>query len=150
MLTRDDVDRTLQRGLIPVYALGTAAGVATIVATPPSLLEVLGSTWPKLLGLLMLLGGGISLVGTLVPRGKAGDWLGEYAGLPSLVGGVALYGIVAAKTISGVPGRTAGVLLLLSFVSLLAVRWLRVRDDARRESGRKARKATHPPTSSPT
>lgn len=141
-LTRSDVDRTLQKGLIPVYAFAVAAGVAATVTAPPSMLEVIGLGWARLWALYLLLGGLVSLVGVLMRRGARGDWLGEFVGLPLIATAVLTYGIIAAKTLDSTAGRGAGVCLLGMLGSLLVVRWLRVWDDGKQST----RKDHLPPT----
>lgn len=146
-MTRVDVDRTLQRGLVFVYGFAALGGAAISVWTPPSLHEQIGSTWASVLGLFLLLGGGISFIGTLIPRGRVGDWFGEFIGLPLVTAAVGLYGATAALTIDSERGRTGGVLLFMALVSLLVVRWLRVWDDGKRDAERQRRQAqTLPPT----
>lgn len=141
-LTRSDVDRTLQKGLIPVYSFAVAAGIAATVTAPPSMLEVIGSGWARLWALYLLAGGIVCLVGVLMRRGARGDWLGEFVGLPLIGTAVAVYGAVAMSTLNSAAGRGAGVCLLGMLASLLAVRWLRVWDDGKRSTS----KPSNPPT----
>lgn len=156
-VTRHDVDRTLQVGLVPFYAIMTLAGLAIIAFAPPSLLEVLGPIQARVSGVFLLLGGSICFGGVLVTRGKDNDWLGEYAGLPGIITALVSYATVAALTVGSVPGRTGGVLIFYGFIVLLYVRWLRVRDDAGMPAPwwhhpiRTARKVVdHPPRSAST
>jgi hypothetical protein len=142
------VDRTLQKGLVWVYAFGTFAGAAAVVFSPPSMLDVIGERGARAWGLYMLAGGLVCLVGVLMRRGARGDWLGEFVGIPLVVVAVAVYGVVAAETLDGTPGRLAGIGLLGMLASLLIVRWLRVWDDGKRATGTRSRSSrhNHPPT----
>jgi hypothetical protein len=155
------VDRTLQKGLVVVYAFGLAAGLGATLFQPPSMLETIHTTGARAWGLYMLLGSLICLAGVLMRRGARGDWLGEFVGIPLVVVAVTVYGVVATATLEGTPGRVAGICLLGMLATLLIVRWFRVWDDGKRATGAGPGKAsrlaarliakarhddTHPPT----
>lgn len=140
-MTREAVDRNLQRGLIPAYSFAVSAGFSALLFAPPSMLETIGVRGARVWGFYMLLGGGVCLAGVLMRRGARGDWLGEFVGIPLVVVALLVFGGVAIDTLEGVPGRLAGICLFGMLASLLIVRWLRVWDDGRN--------STHPPTPPP-
>lgn len=137
-MTRDNVDRTLQKGLVPVYTFAVAAGVSAMIFAPPTMLDVIGRRGAFVWGMFQLIGGLVCLGGVLMRRGARGDWFGEFVGIPLVATAVVIYGVVASRTLGGVPGRLAGIFLFGMLISLLVVRWLRVHDDGV--------KSTRPPT----
>lgn len=146
-MTKREIDRTLQRGLVGVYALCVVGGLSAVFWQPPAMVDQLSWGWVvRLWAVFLLLGGLICLGGTMIPRGAEGDWFGEFAGLPLLAAAIATYGIVGLTSISSVPGRICGACLLLAFALLAGVRWLRVRNDALVETGKKEPKPPTPTT----
>lgn len=142
-VTAELVDHWLQKPLVAVYLLCAVAGGSAYLWQPPAMLDAVEWSWMiRLWALFLLGGGGIALIGTLMPRGMDGDWFGEFAGLPLIAAAVTVYGIVALSTLNSMPGRLCGACLLVAFGILLLTRWVRVLNDAMKER----RRPPHPKT----
>jgi len=143
-VTRESIDHTLQRVLVPVYAFCIASGVAAWIWQPPAFEHAVSNDWLiRVWSVFMVTGSLACFVGTLIPRGAEGDWFGEFIGLPLVGCAVAMFAAVALKVTPDQRGYIAGICLALAMSFLVWARWLRVRDDARKQRGRKP----EPPTS---